>query len=47
MSCMPLKGQHQPVLPGLGTNGHMKGELLYILLLIPLGRAVFPCEAEL
>jgi len=44
---MPLKGQHQRVLAGLAMNGHMKGELFYILLLIPLGHTVFPCKAEL
>lgn len=44
---MPLKGQHQPFLAGLGMNRHMKGELFYILLLIPLGNKVIPCKAEL
>lgn len=47
MSCMRLKGQHQPVRTGLGMNGHTKGELFYILLLIPLGHAVISCKAEL
>lgn len=47
-SChVPSERPAQPVLDGVGMNGHRKGELFCILLLIPLGRAVFPCKVEL